>query len=133
MTKQSSTKKQPKHLLEGPAVEQEKPSFKPKKMGSEIDEIFSGKKRKRPEKDKTTNTKKPVKASAANVKSHDKMRIVKIGKSKSLKENGLVDPTSRPRKKTADGLAIYTEEELGIGKPEGGGTPLCPFDCDCCF
>lgn len=34
-------------------------------------------------------------------------------------------------KRTADGLRIYTEEELGIGK--GGGTPDCPFDCSCCF
>ncbi|EPT27442.1 hypothetical protein TGPRC2_306195 [Toxoplasma gondii TgCatPRC2] len=33
--------------------------------------------------------------------------------------------------RTADGLRIYTEEELGIGK--GGGTPECPFDCSCCF
>ncbi|KEP64651.1 UNVERIFIED_CONTAM: hypothetical protein HHA_306195 [Hammondia hammondi] len=33
--------------------------------------------------------------------------------------------------RTADGLRIYTEEELGIGK--GGGTPDCPFDCSCCF
>jgi hypothetical protein len=38
---------------------------------------------------------------------------------------------SSGRRYTADGLPIYTEEELNIGK--GGGTPLCPFDCDCCF
>lgn len=30
-----------------------------------------------------------------------------------------------------DGLPIYTEEQLQMGK--GGGTALCPFDCDCCF
>lgn len=29
------------------------------------------------------------------------------------------------------GLPVYTEEALGIGK--GGGTPDCPFDCNCCF
>ncbi|PFH32501.1 hypothetical protein BESB_018190 [Besnoitia besnoiti] len=34
-------------------------------------------------------------------------------------------------RRTADGLRIYTEEELGIGK--GGDTPECPFDCSCCF
>eukprot|EP01027_Heterolobosea_sp_BB2_P015987 GEZU01022825.1.p1 GENE.GEZU01022825.1~~GEZU01022825.1.p1 ORF type:complete len:136 (-),score=62.23 GEZU01022825.1:139-546(-) len=37
----------------------------------------------------------------------------------------------KQKRKRIDGLPIYTEEELKIGK--GGGTPLCPFDCDCCF
>lgn len=36
------------------------------------------------------------------------------------------------RKKTEEGFAIYTEDELGFGK-KGGDTDLCPFDCDCCF
>eukprot|EP00299_Pterocystis_sp_00344_P006190 c17976_g1_i1.p1 GENE.c17976_g1_i1~~c17976_g1_i1.p1 ORF type:complete len:104 (+),score=22.12 c17976_g1_i1:36-347(+) len=35
------------------------------------------------------------------------------------------------RKRTEEGYPIYTEEELRIG--QGGDTPLCPFDCDCCF
>ncbi|KAF8518710.1 hypothetical protein BU17DRAFT_48353 [Hysterangium stoloniferum] len=37
-----------------------------------------------------------------------------------------------PRRKTEDGFSIYKEDELGIGD-EGGDTPLCPFDCDCCM
>ncbi|KAG9098744.1 hypothetical protein FRC06_006021 [Ceratobasidium sp. 370] len=37
-----------------------------------------------------------------------------------------------PRRRTEEGYAIYKEDELGIGM-EGGDTPLCPFDCDCCF
>ncbi|KAH7915382.1 DUF1764-domain-containing protein [Hygrophoropsis aurantiaca] len=37
-----------------------------------------------------------------------------------------------PRRKTEDGFSIYKEDELGISK-DGGDTPLCPFDCDCCF
>jgi len=32
---------------------------------------------------------------------------------------------------TEDGLKIYSAEELRIGK--GQNTPLCPFDCECCF
>lgn len=32
---------------------------------------------------------------------------------------------------TEDGLKIYTLNELGINS-KSGGTPLCPFDCDCC-
>lgn len=29
------------------------------------------------------------------------------------------------------GLKVYKYAGLKVG--EGGGTPLCPFDCDCCF
>lgn len=36
------------------------------------------------------------------------------------------------RKQTEEGYAIYTEDELGLGR-KAGGTPLCPFDCECCF
>ncbi|BGP00961.1 DUF1764 family protein [Rhodotorula toruloides] len=35
------------------------------------------------------------------------------------------------RKRTEDGLPIYSEAELKIGF--GGDTPLCPFDCECCY
>ncbi|KAH9944482.1 DUF1764-domain-containing protein [Epithele typhae] len=36
-----------------------------------------------------------------------------------------------PRRKTEEGFAIYKEDELGI-TAQGGDTPLCPFDCQCC-
>lgn len=36
------------------------------------------------------------------------------------------------RRKTEEGYSIYKEDELGIGN-EGGDTPQCPFDCNCCF
>ncbi|KAG6911851.1 hypothetical protein DXG01_000098 [Tephrocybe rancida] len=39
---------------------------------------------------------------------------------------------SRTRKTTEEGWTIYKEDELGI-RDEGGDTPLCPFDCECCF
>ncbi|KAG1885746.1 hypothetical protein F4604DRAFT_121232 [Suillus subluteus] len=39
---------------------------------------------------------------------------------------------SGPRRKTDDGFDIYKEDELGISNT-GGDTPLCPFDCECCF
>lgn len=29
------------------------------------------------------------------------------------------------------GLNIYNTSSLKLGK--GGGTPLCPIDCNCCF
>ncbi|GJE86010.1 DUF1764 domain-containing protein [Phanerochaete sordida] len=37
-----------------------------------------------------------------------------------------------PRRKTEEGFFIFKEDELGIN-PESGETPLCPFDCQCCF
>ncbi|KAF8405259.1 hypothetical protein HHK36_010160 [Tetracentron sinense] len=48
-------------------------------------------------------------------------------------EDGFISPPSRPRKRTEDGLTIYTKEDIGIGKSNGGGALLCPFDCYCCF
>ena len=37
------------------------------------------------------------------------------------------------RRRTEEGFAIYSESELGLGRAGGGNTPLCPFDCECCF
>lgn len=37
------------------------------------------------------------------------------------------------RKKTKDGLVVYTEEELVFGKSDARGNRLCPFGSDCCF
>ncbi|KAK0548089.1 hypothetical protein OC846_004608 [Tilletia horrida] len=41
------------------------------------------------------------------------------------------DSRGSTRKRTEEGFPIYTEAELKLG--QGGDTPLCPFDCDCCF
>ena len=38
-------------------------------------------------------------------------------------------PVERIDKET--GFKVYKAHLLKVG--EGGGTPLCPFDCDCCF
>lgn len=37
----------------------------------------------------------------------------------------------KTRALTDDGYPIYTPKELKIGM--GGGTDLCPFECNCCF
>lgn len=60
-------------------------------------------------------------------------------KKKYLEQSGIfgkdvfTEPRGQPskRRKTSDGLKIYTEEELNIGK--GGDTSDCPIDCNCCF
>ncbi|KAI9087330.1 hypothetical protein K1719_030650 [Acacia pycnantha] len=125
MVKKSS-KKTPSQARESTIVEEQKPSSH-EKQGSEIDEMFAGLKRKKSEAEKTEKSddvsKRPKKA-----KKNMKKSKVSAG------VGDIIDPPpSRPRKTTEDGLAIYTEEELGINKADAGSTPLCPFDCSCCF
>lgn len=38
---------------------------------------------------------------------------------------------SKIRRRTEEGYAIYSEQELELNK--GGTTDLCPFDCKCCY
>ncbi|KAJ6745695.1 GROWTH FACTOR 2 [Salix koriyanagi] len=126
MPKKSSSKK-PIQKQENEDAEQAKTSSTPMKAGNEIDEIFSAKKRKKPEQKKVDK---------ANVNGEEKPKLTTKKKKKKSKEDDegrSTDPPSRSRKKTEDGLTIYTEEELGFSKSSGGGTALCPFDCDCCF
>ncbi|CAL0312062.1 unnamed protein product [Lupinus luteus] len=126
MTKKSS-KLAPSQLPENPVVKEEKPSSASKKAGTEIDEIFASKKKKKLE------LKKTRKLDGAT-KSIDKTKKTKKDKKpKGPDDGGFADAPSRPRKKTGDGLTIYTEEELGLNNADVGGTPLCPFDCSCCF
>jgi len=35
------------------------------------------------------------------------------------------------RRQTEEGFNVYSPEELKLGG--GGGTRLCPWDCNCCF
>ncbi|OVA11748.1 Protein of unknown function DUF1764 [Macleaya cordata] len=112
--------------VEKPKEKQKKPSLEQKKPGNEIDEIFSSKKNRTAELDEVEKTEENSSSKREKVKKKKK-------KSKASESDGFVDPPSRPRKKTNDGLTVYTEEELGISKSDAGGTPLCPFDCSCCF
>ncbi|XP_042051755.1 uncharacterized protein C6G9.01c-like [Salvia splendens] len=72
------------------------------------------------------------KKAEAKVRPLDKKKGKSV-KNRSFEHSSLAVSTSGLRKKTADGLAVFSEEELGIGKPDAGGTALCPFDCDSCF
>ncbi|OMP06354.1 hypothetical protein CCACVL1_01613 [Corchorus capsularis] len=130
MAKKNSSKtpsKAAEKEVEDTVMEQKKQSSTPKKAGNEIDEIFAGKKRKKPEE------KKSEKSNGDEISKSKSMKKKKK-KSKEGKEEGRKEPrSSGSRKKTGDGFAIYTEEELGINKADAGNTPLCPFDCDCCF
>ncbi|KAL5779009.1 hypothetical protein ACOSQ2_009746 [Xanthoceras sorbifolium] len=125
MPKKSSSSKTSANMLQNPLVEDQMPSVKPKKLRNEIDEIFGGKKRKKPEGKKTSKSSEEVKSVEPKRK--------KEKKSKGAMEGDFADAAGQSRKRTEGGLSIYTEEELGINNADAGNTPLCPFDCSCCF
>jgi hypothetical protein len=61
------------------------------------------------------------------------MLQAKRPKVEGSKDDIFGESTGKARKRTEEGYAIYGEDELGLGKKGGGDTPLCPFDCDCCY
>ena len=90
---------------------------KKKKRKGSIDDIFSGlsdkkKKRKR-----------------------DEEKLLLKEKSAKLKKKKMRDERCKmvPLRIDEDtGFNVYSEESLNLNRVSGG-TPLCPFDCDCCF
>ncbi|EMS45745.1 hypothetical protein TRIUR3_01046 [Triticum urartu] len=124
--------KKPKEQKVGKEVSAKK--TKKQKESNEIDEIFEATKKRKlqeEEEEESEGDKKPKKGKAEGA-----------GKKKSKKETGGKgwEPghddeveEKRPRRRTNDGLTIYSADELGFGKADAGGTALCPFDCDCCF
>lgn len=133
LSKKTSSKKA---VPESSGAAKAKPSSTAKTFGHEIEEIFS-KKRKKPEHEKTRKVagKKADKLDGKMGKDSKKENVGKIQKrSRSNVEVFEKEQAARPpKRKTADGLVIYSEEDLGIGRADAGGTRLCPFDCDCCF
>ncbi|RWR90132.1 hypothetical protein CKAN_01921300 [Cinnamomum micranthum f. kanehirae] len=118
----------------------ENPTSEKQKPGNEIEEIFASKKKKKKESDPELNNPsvEGTNAEQKKVKNKKKKTTMKMkekskSKTNSSKADGFSDPPSRPRRRTQDGLAVYSAEELGLGKADAGGTPLCPFDCSCCF
>mmetsp|Transcript_9323 Transcript_9323/g.28091 ORF Transcript_9323/g.28091 Transcript_9323/m.28091 type:complete len:205 (+) Transcript_9323:116-730(+) len=82
-----------------------------KNASNEIDDLFSGRKKKRPE---PRNLQDP-----SSSQQPPKLR----------RDTNNLDGEIRY---TEDGLRIYTYEELMRDQPEGLNGP-CPFDCNCCF
>lgn len=117
----------------------ENPTCEKQKPVNEIEEIFASKKKKKKESDPELNnpsvegTNEEQKKVKKKKKTTTKMKEKSKSKTNSFKADGFSDPPSRPRRRTQDGLAVYSAEELGLGKADAGGTPLCPFDCSCCF
>ncbi|ESQ41142.1 hypothetical protein EUTSA_v10014970mg [Eutrema salsugineum] len=133
----SSSLKNPSQEVDRPGIQQNKPVPKPGKLGIEIDEIFSGRMKKKLSQEVEKPAIQPTKPVPRPEleKPESKEEVAK--KERKRKRNELDgfnnNPKSRPRKRTKDGLPVFTEDELGINKAYAGDTPLCPFDCNCCF
>lgn len=111
---------------------------------NEIDDIFASSKKKKVEDEEVAEkeveevkekaVKKLTKKKVAAEGGSKKTPISRPKKAAEAKSNldDLLDPNAKKKgRKYVDGLPVYTYEELGISA-ESGGTPLCPFDCDCC-
>eukprot|EP01086_Lenisia_limosa_P002770 TRINITY_DN16784_c0_g1_i1.p1 TRINITY_DN16784_c0_g1~~TRINITY_DN16784_c0_g1_i1.p1 ORF type:complete len:112 (-),score=38.68 TRINITY_DN16784_c0_g1_i1:27-362(-) len=53
------------------------------------------------------------------------------GVSDAPEDDPFADLRGKKEMKTEEGYRIFTEKQLKLG--QGGGTKLCPFDCDCCY
>ena len=94
-----------------------------------VDDIFAALKKKPAEKrpPKAEKPKKKAKRDAAADRAEDdKWRAGRPPTPPGRQENPQV------HRYAADGLPVYKYFHLGMDQQDGG-TPLCPFDCDCCF
>jgi hypothetical protein len=99
---------------------------------NDIDDIFSSiKKNKQEDHERTTLNFKgeTTKESSTARLSRGMDSTHGIIKSKNQSIISPEAPLERIDKTT--GLPVYKAHLLKVG--EGGGTPLCPYDCDCCF
>lgn len=107
-----------------------KPSVDVGVARKEIDDLFNTAKKAKVEakvEEEEALAAKPVK-----VKKVKKEESLPYGIMKSDNGNVIVNPEAPlERIDPESGLPVYKAHLLKVG--EGGGTPLCPFDCNCCF
>ena len=135
-------------MTEKDSVKDEPQTKKAKKVVTtdEIDDIFASSKKKKEEaeqeqpKDKEEEEVKKEKKAKHSAKAQKKVASAAMSRASHSKKapeaasnlDDLLDPKATKKgRKYVDGLPVYTYEELGISA-NSGGTPLCPFDCDCC-
>lgn len=85
---------------------------------------------------KTKNRKRPIDGSFRSEEIKGKEKKVLggeiYGQLKSEYSKVIISPEAPiERIDLESGLPVYKAHLLRVG--EGGGTNLCPFDCDCCF
>ena len=108
-----------------------------KKGAAEIDSLFSGiSKRKKEGIEECKSSKKPkdkLKINAPEeVYKEEASSDHSYGLLKSATGFSIISPEAPlERIDKESGFPVYKAHLLKVG--EGGGTDLCPFDCDCCF
>ncbi|GLD95716.1 hypothetical protein PINS_up004394 [Pythium insidiosum] len=102
----------------------------------DIDDLFQSLKTKKQESEKAAELKKrdeelqKRKARKEREQLDDEIKRLEAQNTNVTAMQGQ-NPDPRPVRYDEDGLPIYTEASLQIGK--GGDTADCPFDCWCCF
>jgi membrane protein involved in colicin uptake len=107
-----------------------------------LDDIFGGLAPKKKQRDAERLMREAADAAAAaeeaaaarkRAKKAKRERIVDPVFGEAYDLDSAIDPqnASVHRFDSASGLRVYKAHALGLGR--GGGTPLCPFDCKCCF
>jgi len=106
---------------------------KKRKRQAEDEDVAEENPRKRPEPVTILDPSTTVAARKPEVEISSKTVRAKIGRKNRKGLAEFADSRgSGSRRRTEEGFAIYKEAELGIDV-EAGETPLCPFDCECCF
>ena len=105
----------------------------PQKIASEIDDIFSAKAKKQ-SKTAECDTEIPAEIKIKKLKKEvDLPRKNKTHGIVASSRGSIASPNPSFERIDADsGLKVY-KAHLLTDDGEGGGTALCPFDCDCCF
>ena len=126
MAKDKKKAKKRKAEAAAAAAAQSSSDTAPAAAEESVDDIFAAlKKEKRPPKAEKPK-KKAKRDAAADRAEDDKWRAGRPPTPPGRQENPQV------HRYAADGLPVYKYFHLGMDQQDGG-TPLCPFDCDCCF
>ncbi|KAL1522986.1 hypothetical protein AB1Y20_017949 [Prymnesium parvum] len=107
----------------------------------DMDEIFGGLTAKKLEREELRKAKEAEAAEAAAeaeaARRREKKRRANVVRDNVFGEaydlNATIDPQNAKvhRVDHESGWNVYKAHHLGLGR--GGGTPLCPFDCKCCY
>ncbi|KAG1699069.1 hypothetical protein DVH05_014440 [Phytophthora capsici] len=108
---------------------------KPKVKSNGIDDLFASLKKEKQKKSIAEEQQKLAEEEEQRQEKKEKERLQQqIKKLEAQNTNSTaagLNPDPRPVRYDEDGLPIYTEASLQIGK--GGTSKDCPFDCWCCF
>jgi hypothetical protein len=132
-TSSINKKKKRKISFQEPVVEGGAPAASTGKDNAldELDDIFSQVKESKKNKAKEEEERKEAKRRAKEDREKRSINPYSLEGGGNASSKWAWADSVRPLRVDNEGLPIYSWESLRIG--QGGGTALCPFDCDCCF